>query len=190
MDVTFKRTGERRYGVVVSLPGQAPLWMDPAPGYDDHIPHDMIHYIVEAELGLTSGVFGRAARGGGGGFVLGGDDDRDHRERRRQRRRLLRREDRFRQDDQRGQGDMALSERLTGLCHVAWKRHHGPPAERPAWLRPQTTTPEDEAAVKRVLARLDRLAPLWNRLPVGGSLTFAWPATEPAPVVTERTTRT
>src|SRR5688500_3716482 len=65
MNVSFKRTGERRYAVIVTVPGKAPQVMDPAPGYDDDIPHALVHYLVEAELGLEQGVYGRAAKGGG-----------------------------------------------------------------------------------------------------------------------------
>src|SRR5438105_13679057 len=37
--------------------------MDPAPGYDRRLPHDMAHFVVENELGLM-GVFGQLASGG------------------------------------------------------------------------------------------------------------------------------
>ncbi len=33
------------------------------PGYDDHLPHDAVHLLVENEAGLTGGVFGRVAAG-------------------------------------------------------------------------------------------------------------------------------
>jgi hypothetical protein len=38
--------------------------MDPAPGYDPRLPHDMAHFVVENELGITGGVFGQLAQGG------------------------------------------------------------------------------------------------------------------------------
>lgn len=62
MQVIFRRIGERRYAVIVEVPGEAAQTMSPAPGFDQHIPHDLVHYVVEAELGLEAGVFGRAAR--------------------------------------------------------------------------------------------------------------------------------
>jgi hypothetical protein len=43
MEVTFRRTGERRYGVLVVAPGQAPQWINSAPGYDPDITHDLVH---------------------------------------------------------------------------------------------------------------------------------------------------
>lgn len=175
MDVIFERTGERRYATVVSLPGRHPRRMDPAPGYDDHIPHDLVHYLVEAEMGLTSGVFGRAAAGGGEGFNATAEGPGDARRRAREQRRLKRREAFLNRSDP---GDMGRSEYLAGLCDLAWRRRAG--ARTPAWAERRPIPPEDRPAVDRVLARLEELAPLWHHLPVGGSLTFTWPRTAPA----------
>ena len=58
MDVTFTRTGERRYGIRVE-PARAPaLVMNPAPGYDPLVPHDLVHFAAERECGIVLGVFG------------------------------------------------------------------------------------------------------------------------------------
>lgn len=178
MDVTFTRTGERRYGVLVTVPGEAPQWMNPAPGYDPDVPHDMVHYLVEAELKLMGGVFGRVAAGGGGLFAST-EDIRDHRERRRQQRRQRKREERLRQSDRAGQGDMALSEHVAGICDMVWKLRHGRLREPPAWGAYERLPSDELARMEPVLARLDRVAPLWSELPIGGSLTFTWPDPEP-----------
>lgn len=74
MEVVFKRTGARRYAVNVAVPGRGVQRIHPAPGYDDDIPHDLVHYVVEAKLRLTNGVFGRAAQGGGS-FIAATDHD-------------------------------------------------------------------------------------------------------------------
>src|SRR5437899_2358018 len=63
MNVTFTRTGECRYKVSVEGKGVVPSEMDPAPGYDPLLPHDMAHFVVENTLGLM-GVFGQLASGG------------------------------------------------------------------------------------------------------------------------------
>ncbi|QXJ20161.1 hypothetical protein AGRA3207_000820 [Actinomadura graeca] len=173
MDVTFERTGERRYATVVTLPGHAPRRMDPAPGYDDHIPHDLVHYLTEAELGLTSGVFGRALAGGGD-FRETAETPGDPRRRARAQRRLRRREASLRRSDP---GDMATSEHLAGLCDLAWRRRAG--ARTPAWAERRPVPPGDTPEVGRILDRLDETAPLWHGLPIGGSLTFTWPGTTP-----------
>src|SRR5712671_4087711 len=64
MNVTFTRTAERRYRVSVEGPGVVSSWMEPAPGYDARLPHDMAHFVVENELGISGAVFGQLAAGG------------------------------------------------------------------------------------------------------------------------------
>jgi len=60
VEVEFKRTGERRYAGA----GHGPKVMDPAPGFDALLPHDLLHYAVEVELGLDGAIFGQLAAGG------------------------------------------------------------------------------------------------------------------------------
>ena len=178
MDVIFRRTGERRYAVVVEVAGKQPQVMDPAPGFDDRIPHDLVHYVVEAELGLTSGVFGRAASGGGT-FISAALSDRSPRERARERRKQLRREASLRNTDETKQHDMITSERLAAVCDLIWRRRQGqrPDASRPAPR--ESLSGEDTRRVERVVVRLEELAPLCNQLPVGGELAFTWPSVVP-----------
>ena len=146
--------------------------MDPAPGYDEYIPHDLVHYLTEAELGLASGVFGRAAAGGGD-FTETVERPGDPRRRAREQRKLKKREASLGRADR---GDMARSEYFAGLCDLAWRRRAG--AETPEWARRKRIPPEDEVTVGRILDRLDEVAPRWHGLPVGGALTFAWPSPE------------
>jgi hypothetical protein len=177
MNVRFRRTGVRRYAVVVSLAGEPPRSMDPAPGYDDDIPHDLVHYVVEAELGLGTGVYGRAARGAGT-FVTTAERDRSPRERARAQRKQQKRERALGAVDTGHGADMAQSERLAALCDVAWRRKHG---QAPDPVRPAPAPRREDAAdIERVVSRLDSLAPLWRALPVGGELVFEWPQVVPA----------
>ena len=122
MIVGFKRTGERQYAVSVRVPGRDAQWMNPAPGYDDDIPHDLVHYVVEAVLGFQAGVFGRAAAGGGT-FVSAVSHAQNPRERARQARKQSRREQRL--DSQDDSGELRASERLAGICDVYFRRRHG-----------------------------------------------------------------
>lgn len=176
MLVSFKRTGARRYAVIVEVPGQPPRALDPAPGYDHAIPHDLVHYVVEAELGFTNGVYGRAAKGAGS-FITTAERDRSPRERSRAQRKQRRRERALGAEDERGAGEMAASERLAGLCDVAWRRQQGRRAD-PLRSAPLAAR-EDVASIQRVVARLDALSPLWQALPPGGALVFEWPGVEP-----------
>jgi hypothetical protein len=176
MAVTFRRTGERRYAVVVSAEGREPQTMNPAPGFDSHIPHDLVHYVVEAELRFGGGVFGRAARGAGT-FIPAGSAT-NPRERARQRRKQGRREQALERDETHAL-QMKNSERLAALCDLAWRRRHGQQAD-PSRPHPVArVSAQDQAQIDRIVQRLDRLAPVWNRLPVGGELVFEWPSLEP-----------
>ena len=63
MKVTFRRIGEQRYAVQVGRDRYPDLWCGSI-GYDDWLPHDLLHFVAEAELGLDGGVFGDLAAGG------------------------------------------------------------------------------------------------------------------------------
>ena len=174
MEVSFKRTGARRYAVIVAAEGEPVRAVDPAPGYDDDIPHDLVHYVVEAELGFTHGVYGRAARGGGT-FIATTESDGTARERSRARRKQQKRDRALGASDT--GGEMAESERLAALCDVAWRRKRG---QRPDPLRSAPVAgPADAPRVERVVARLDLLSPVWRELPLGAALVFEWPRVEP-----------
>ena len=174
--VIFRRTGERRYAVVVQVPGKSAQTMNPAPGFDAHIPHDLVHYVVEAELRLHAGVYGRAARGGGTFWTA--ERATSTRERARQRRKQARREVELNRSDGHDQ-ELAASERLAGLCDLAWRRCHGQRPD-PGRIAPSLSATRDDAQrIERVLARLDQLAPIWNALPVDAELAFLWPTLTP-----------
>lgn len=179
--MSFKRTGTRRYAVGISVSGGAERVMDPAPGYDDDIPHDLVHYLVEAALGFSRGVFGRAAQGGGT-FVAREAEGLSTRERARQRRKQQKREGSLRALDESSAREMGASEQLAAVCDVAWRRKHG---QRPDALRkPPEMTPAFEANdIARVVEQLDALAPRWRALPVGGALAFEWPSVHASTVL-------
>lgn len=178
MNVSFERTGSHRYAVVVHVPGRGAQRADPAPGYDDDIPHDLVHYVVEAELGLSLGVFGRAAAGGGT-FYGGAEAITDARERSRAQRRQQKREAGLRRRDDTDASDMATSERLAGMCDLAWRRSRGQRRDATR-VPPPSPTPSEAASIERVVRRLDLLAPRWRALAVGEALVFTWPGLKPA----------
>ena len=64
MEVHFRRTGERRYAVIINRKDLPIVEKDPAPGFDPLIPHNLMHLVVESELGLSRGIFGQLASGG------------------------------------------------------------------------------------------------------------------------------
>jgi hypothetical protein len=176
MRVIFRRIGERRYAVVVELPGETAQTMSPAPGFDAHIPHDLVHYVVEAELGLEAGVFGRAARGGGTFYTA--ETTANRREGARRRRKQERREQALRRE-RAHEEQLDTSERLASLCDVAWRRRQGQRPNPAFWAPSAPGSAIDAARVERIVSRLDQLAPIWNQLPVGGELALTWPSLSP-----------
>ncbi|HEY1563693.1 MAG TPA: hypothetical protein VGF72_03320 [Gaiellaceae bacterium] len=63
MKVTFTKRGARRYSVHVERDRAPDLWCGSI-GYDDQLPHDLLHFVAEAEFGLDGGIFGDLAAGG------------------------------------------------------------------------------------------------------------------------------
>src|SRR5215207_3500274 len=92
--------------------------MNPAPGYDARIPHDLLHLVVEAKLGLTRGVFGQLAAGGDAGtFHLTPQLHETSRNLARLRNRLKARGKKLLRE---GRDEAVQSERATYICWYEW----------------------------------------------------------------------
>jgi hypothetical protein len=191
MRVSFRRTGERRYAVEVGRADDDVRIMDPAPGFDPLMPHDLLHLVVEDVLGLQGGIFGQLAAGGHAGTFRPADDaELGHRERARERRRDAKRGGRIQRE---GRSDAARSERATYLCLYEWLARAPDAAHRAraramaaeagnihARLSDEERLALDVAALTRACARLDRLSARWQRLQVGESLDVTWPLAKEA----------
>jgi hypothetical protein len=113
MILVFRRTGQRRYAVEAHREGFPDVVMSPAPGYDPRMPHDMMHLVVEAQLGLTRGIFGQLAAGGdAGSFHLSVGRDQSSRKVGRVRKGVIARGKRL---SKAGQDETTQSERATYL---------------------------------------------------------------------------
>lgn len=159
MNVTFTRTGERRYRVSVDGPGLVPSFMEPAPGYDARLPHDMAHFVVESELGIAGGVFGQLADGGHANtFRPQGE---------RPRTRVIKRGKRLADENRR---DGMLSEKICGIAGRYWNNgaHAAIPAAGVDGVRADD--------LRRVLRAFDEASAGWSRLQVGESMTLTWTA--------------
>ena len=154
MLVTFTKTGERRYRISVEGPGVISSWMEPAPGYDELLPHDMAHFVVENELGIRGGVFGQLAAGGTARTFHPTDETR--------RRKLIRR---GREVAARERSDAELSEKLVAITVGAWKNDVYAP-------KPADLISQDE--LERVCRRFDEVSGAWSKLKVGESITLEW----------------
>jgi hypothetical protein len=176
MKVTFTRTGERRYSVGIERSTGLPLATRQGPGFDLYLPHDLVHFVVESEAGLRGAVFGSLAAGESGMFwpVDGAQLRRDRR-----------RENKRRPVPQ-WQEEMLRAEQLAALSVPLWQVRTGHRSELPPWFARLSPDELGAPLVTRICDHLDRVAPRWHALPVGGGITLTWPFPEgvrrPAPV--------
>jgi hypothetical protein len=154
MKVTFTRTGERRYRVEVEGPGVVSSWMEPAPGYDARLPHDMAHFVVENELGIKGGVFGQLAAGGTASTFHPADEKK--------RRKIVKKGKRMAAAST---DDAVLSEKMVFLAWRMWNREPVPARDL------EGVSGED---LKRVIREFDAASSVWSGLSVGESMTLEW----------------
>ena len=157
VNVTFTRTGERRYRVSVEGPGVVSAYMEPAPGYDARLPHDMAHFVVENELGLMGGVFGQLAQGGHANTFrpVAGPP----------RGRIVKRGKRLADSNR---DDAMLSEKVVAIACRVW--NDGAPRPTPA----AGVDAVSAEALARVCRAFDAASAVWSRLRVGESMTLTW----------------
>jgi hypothetical protein len=165
MDVTFTKVAGRRYIMAIVRECGPRLAPRQGPGYHDHLPHDAVHFLVEAEARLSGGVFGRIAAGQSNMFSAADQKEQRHQARREARRRTSATE----------RAQMARSEELASICQSLWELRAGLRHELPSWFARVTPGELESALSERILARLDEFAARWQALPVGGSITLWWP---------------
>ncbi|MGP9022291.1 hypothetical protein ACT1U9_28305 [Streptomyces sp. BR1] len=166
MNVTFTKLGGRRYLMTVVREHGPELAPRQGPGYHDHLPHDAVHFLVEAEARLSGGAFGRIAAGRNNIFW-----PTDPAARKRQARHEAKRPPSAAEH-----ADMARSEELASVCQPLWELRAGHLAEPPSWFSRVDPAVLKSPVVERILARLDEFAASWHALPTGGSVTLSWPA--------------
>ena len=155
MKVTFTRTAERRYRVSVEGPGVVESFMEPAPGYDPRLPHDMAHFVVENELGIKGGIFGQLAAGGTANTFHPID--------RKMRRKLAKRGSRISNTNR---SDAMLSEWLVGISCRVWKKELSGEVSYGRGVTP--------ADLISVCDRFDAVSAVWSKLEIGESMTLDW----------------
>lgn len=185
MQVEFHRTGERRYSVVILRDRQPVLTMNPAPGFDPLMPHDMLHFLVEQELGLRRGIFGQIALGGTAGtFHQTGSEKFGGRAASRLRRKMAKRGEKLLKT---GLDDCAQSERATYVCLYDWLLNSPDPKLRARAEEMKVTThsilaqlPEAEQTMlskeklTQIRRRMDELSERWSALAVNESMRLEW----------------
>ncbi len=165
MQVSFEKTGARRYGVLVNRERASKLVMDPAPGYDDYLPHDLLHFVAEAEWKLNGAVFGQLAAGGDAGTFRPVDPSLVARAMRDRKRRA-------------GKPKGRRSEVLAHILEHAWNARHGREPLPADWKEQLESARVLGERLERVVDRLDELAERWHSLRVGEQLTLEWPLPE------------
>lgn len=185
MDVVFHRTGRRSYAIDVTLASGSVLRMDPAPGFDAYFPHDLQHLIVEEQLSIANGIFGRLDRGGTASSFepVRASGSIDQRAAARHRRRLR---DRNLRLGAGGADDFARSERATYIAWQDWLAHcpEADLRQRAAEMEPTARSILERmgrserdsllAVLPRLRARVDEVARCWAAVSIGDSLRLTW----------------
>jgi hypothetical protein len=168
MQISFTRLDDRHVETTLERDDGAVL-ATRSPGAADRLPHDLIHYVVERELDLDDGLWGRLSSGVTykNFHVL---QQPKTKQRRRSRQRKTKRK------------GLLEAEVLVWILHDIWDGK----AEREwgsvrAFLdsiwSPRTRSRADElepATIKSVCAALDQMEIKWSRVPVGGTLRVSW----------------
>jgi hypothetical protein len=186
MIVIFQRSGHRRYAVEAHRSGRPDVVMNPAPGYDRLIPHDLMHLVVEAGLGLTRGVFGQLAAGGDAGtFHVPMNSGESSRKLARVRKRVKGKGSKLLRE---GRDESQRSERATYICWYEWLARSSSSdrvelskemAKQAKQVRDTAGDAElqflNERKMDEICKHLDQLSSHWSSLEVGQSIAVRWP---------------
>ncbi|MEP6901886.1 MAG: hypothetical protein ABJA66_09055 [Actinomycetota bacterium] len=184
MRVEFQKTGERRYAVIVLRNGLPNLEMDPAPGFDPLMPHDLLHFLVEQELELRKGIFGQIAVGGTAvTFHNKPSEKSNNRADSRLRRKETKRGEKLLKT---GLDDCAQSERATYISLYEWLSQSSEAKLRARGVEMKMNADsilaqmsETERATLKtklaaITAKMDELSGRWAGLRVNQSMTLEW----------------
>lgn len=174
MRVTFRKTHQRGYAVDISRMRAEDLTMNPAPGYDDLLPHDLVHLLVELHWELRDGIYGAVAAGGNAGtFRLA--DGRPRKESVRAHARAARRAARAR-----GGCDMVRSEHLAGVVHAVWNARRNGTALPDWYPRARSACGATESEIETAVQEAEALSQRWRQVQVGQAMAVDWPFREGA----------
>lgn len=185
MQVEFCKTSEKSYAVVVLRKGLPDLKMDPAPGFDPLMPHDMLHFLVEQELRLRRGIFGQLELGGTAGTFR--QPTASNNSNKRAKARLRRKSAKRNKNLSKQSDDYDESERATVICLYDWLSH-----SKNAKLKNRANEmkldadstlsrmPKNEKAslnkkkLAEIRVRMDEISQQWSNLKVGEFIGLDW----------------
>ncbi len=162
MQVVFTKGPGTSYDIAVRRETGATLAPRNGPGGHPHLPHDLVHLLVEREAGIDFGVFGQLAAGDNGLFWPADPDERAKAARRRKSKGAT--------SSERAKMDMARSEELAGIAVPVWEVRRGFAESLPAYVTRNAIPP----VVEKIVGCFDDYADRWHALPVGESLTVTW----------------
>lgn len=185
MKVKICKTGERRYAVKILRKNLPDLEMNPAPGFDPLMPHDLLHMIVELELNLQNAIFGQVATGrNAGNFMTKPSESSNTREDSRFRRKEAKSRKKILKA---GADEYLQSERATVICLYDWLSRSSDEKlrvraeemkETAQSVLGQMSDGERQKLNKKKLAeirnRMDDLSKRWSALSVDQSLKLEW----------------
>lgn len=185
MNIEFRKTGSRRYAVRAHRTEHPSVEANPAPGYDDRLPHDLVHFVVEEVLKIREGVFGQLAAGGDSGTFMADPPVTSSREDARNRRRAKRRAAPL---SRAGHRDSVFSEHAANIGLHAWLSRSSLESDRSRardmasfvdreW---EHCSKEERArlspdALDRICNRLEEVSRSWTALSRGESMVLPWP---------------
>ncbi len=143
MRIVFTKGPGTSYDIAVHRETGAALAPRNGPGGHPYLPHDLVHFLVEAEAGIKLGVYGRLAAGDNGLFWPADPTERNKAARRRESKPM--------QPSPQAQADMARSEELAGISVPVWEVRRGHAKALPAYVRGDQVSP----VVHRIVTRLD-----------------------------------
>jgi hypothetical protein len=185
MKVEFHKIAGRRYAVKILREKSPALEMNPAPGFDDLMPHDLCHLIVEQTLNIENAIFGQIDKNGTAGtFRNAPSDDANSKNDSRQRRKAAKKGKKMVKENLE---DYAKSERATYICWQNWLENASDAKLR---LRAEEMNETKEgifnqmsadekavytkAAFARVRTRMSELSEEWQNLRIGEFMTVVW----------------
>jgi hypothetical protein len=185
MKVEFHKIAKRRYAVKILRENSPVLEMNPAPGFDDLMPHDMCHFIVEQILNIENAIFAQlAGNGTAGTFRNAPSESANSKNDSRQRRKAAKKGKKMVKENLE---DYAKSERATYICWQNWLENSSD-AELKSRAKEMKENAEgvfnqmsaDEKAIytkdtfARVRARMSELSEEWQNLKIGEFMTASW----------------
>lgn len=185
MQIEFHKISQRSYAVKILRENLPVLEMNPAPGFDDLMPHDLCHLIVEQVLGIKNAIFGQILQNGNAGtFRNAPNKSSNSKNDSRQRRKAAQKGKKMVKENLE---DYQKSERATYICWQNWLENSSDEKLRKQAedmkLNSDSIFKQMSAEEKlvyskenfaKVRERMTELSNEWQNLKVGEFITVDW----------------